>query len=109
MGRDRIVLDRTVASVEGAPVSLAFHQLTGNYRSNDAFLVRGYLDASGALVPERVVGYGGTADDRGVGSVKLLRLLFLDLRRDLKAKLKQEGHPVPGVRPPVKPDLSGIR
>ena len=25
----------------------SFHQLTGNYRSNDAFLVRGYLDATG--------------------------------------------------------------
>ena len=103
MGRDRIVLDRTVASVEGAPVSLAFHQLTGNYRSNDAFLVRGYLDATGALVPERVVGYGGTADDRGVGSAKVLRLLFVDWRRDLKRRLEQEGRPVPTVRPPAEP------
>ena len=84
-------------------MSLAFHQLTGNYRSNDAFLVRGYLDATGALVPERVVGYGGTADDRGVGSTKLLRLLFVDLRRDLKRKLEQEGRPVPRVRPPAEP------
>lgn len=102
MGRDRVLLDRTVASVEGAPVSLAFHQLTGNYRSNDAFLVRGYLDATGALVPERVVGYGGTADDRGVGSAKLLRLLFVDWRRDLKRKLEQEGRPVPRVQPPAE-------
>ncbi len=103
MGRDRVLLDRTVASVEGAPVSLTFHQLTGNYRSNDAFLVRGYLDASGALVPERVVGYGGTADDRGVGSAKLLRLLFVDFRRDLKRKLEQDGRPVPRVQPPAEP------
>jgi hypothetical protein len=102
MGRDRVLLDRTVGSVEGAPVSLAFHQLTGNYRSNDAFLVRGYLDATGALIPERVVGYGGTADDRGVGSAKLLRLLFVDLRRDLKRKLAQEGRPVPRVRLPAR-------
>jgi hypothetical protein len=102
MGRDRVLLDRTVASVEGAPVSLAFHQLTGNYRSNDAFLVRGYLDATGTLVPERVVGYGGTADDRGVGSAKLLRLLFVDWRRDLKRKLEQEGRPVPRVQPPAE-------
>jgi hypothetical protein len=102
VGRDRIVLDRTVASVEGAPVSLAFHQLTGNYRSNDAFLVRGYLDASGTLVPERLVGYGGTSDDRGVGSAKVLRILLVDLRRDLKLKLQQEGRPVPRVRPPAR-------
>jgi hypothetical protein len=103
IGRDRIVLDGTVPSVEGAPVSLAYHQLTGNYRSNDAFLIRGHLDANGALVPERVVGYGGTADDRGVGSAKLLRLLFLDLRRDLAKKLEQEGQPVPRVRLPARP------
>ena len=109
MCRDRIVLDTTVASVEGAPVSLAYHQLTGNYRSNDAFLVRGHLDARGALVPERVVGYGGTADDRGVGSAKLLRLLFVDLRRDLKRRLEQEGRPVPSVRPPANPDASAVR
>ena len=102
MRRDRIVLDRTVPSVEGAPVSLAFHQLTGNYRSNDAFLVRGHLDAAGVLVPERVVGYGGTADDRGVGSAKLLRLLFVGLRWDLKRRLEQEGRPVPKVRPPAE-------
>ena len=103
MDRDRIVLDRTVASVDGAPVSLTYHQLTGNYRSNDAFLVRGYLDATGALVPERVVGYGGTADDRGVGSTKLLRLLFVDFRRELERKLEQDGRPVPRVRPPARP------
>lgn len=105
MHRDRIVLDGTVESVEGAPVSLAYHQLTGNYRSNDAFLVRGHLDATGALVPERVVGYGGTADDRGVGSAKLLKLLFLDLRRDLERKLELEGRAVPRVRPPAKRPL----
>jgi hypothetical protein len=109
MGPDRIMLDRTVASVEGAPVSLAYHQLTGNYRSNDAFLVRGHLDATGALVPERVVGYGGTADDRGVGSAKLLRLLVVDLRRDLGRKLEQEGRPVPIVRPPATPGRSATR
>jgi hypothetical protein len=103
MGRDRIALDRSVESVEGAPVSLAFHQLTGNYRSNDAFLVRGYLDADGALVPERIVGFGGTSDDRGVGSAKLLRLLFVDWRRDLLRKLAHERRPVPRVRPPARP------
>ena len=102
MRRDRIVLDRTPAWAEGAPVSLTFHQLTGNYRSNDAFLVRGHLDEQGALVPERLVGYGGTADDRGVGSVKVLRLLLLELRRDLERKLEQEGRPMPRVRPPAK-------
>lgn len=102
MGHDRIVLDRTVAWAEGAPVSLTFHQLTGNYRSNDAFLVRGHLDEHGTLVPERIVGYGGTSDDRGVGSVKLLRLLLVDLRRDLRRKLEHEGRPVPEVRPPAK-------
>lgn len=103
MGRDRILLDRTVVWTEGAPVSLTFHQLAGNYRSNDAFLVRGHLDERGALVPERLVGYGGTSDDKGVGSAKLLRLLFVDFRRDLKRKLEQEGRPVPRVRPPAKP------
>jgi hypothetical protein len=109
VARDRIVLDRSVASVDGAPVSLTYHQLTGNYRSNDAFLVRGHLDASGALVPERVVGYGGTADDRGVGSAKVLRMLFIDLRRDLERKLKEEGRPVPIVRPPARPRPPAIR
>lgn len=103
MDRDRIMLDRTVASVDGAPASLTYHQLTGNYRSNDAFLVRGHLDAGGTLIPERVVGYGGTADDRGVGSTKLLRLLFVDFRRELERKLEQDGRPVPRVRPPARP------
>jgi hypothetical protein len=102
MSRDRIVLGPTFACAEGAPVSLTFHQLTGNYRSNDAFLVRGHLDEHGTLIPERIVGYGGTSDDRGVGSIKLLRLLLVDLRRDLKRKLEQEGRPVPSVRPPAK-------
>jgi hypothetical protein len=102
MSRDRIVLGPTFAWAEGAPVSLTFHQLTGNYRSNDAFLVRGHLDEHGTLIPERIVGYGGTSDDRGVGSIKLLRLLLVDLRRDLKRKLEQEGRPVPSVRPPAK-------
>jgi hypothetical protein len=88
-------------------VSLTFHQLTGNYRSNDAFLVRGHLDASGTLVPERIVGYGGTSDDRGVGSAKLLRVLFVELRRDLKRKLELEGRPMPRIRPPAKRDATG--
>lgn len=105
MERDRIILDGMVESVDGAPVSLAYHQLTGNYRSNDAFLVRGHLDANGLLVPERVVGYGGTADDRGVGSAKLLKILFIDLRRDLGQKLERDGRAVPRVRPPAKPSV----
>jgi hypothetical protein len=109
MGRDRVLLDASVPSVEGAPVSLVFHQLTGNYRSNDAFLIRAHLDARGALVPERIVGFGGTADDRGIGSAKMLRLLFVELRRDLKRKLEQDGRAVPRVRPPATPKPSATR
>ncbi len=100
--RDRIVLQNPFRWVEGAPVSLAFHQLTGNYRSNDAFLVRGHLDASGALIPERVVGWTGSTDDRGVGTGKALRMMFIDWRRELKTRLAREGRPVPRVRPAVK-------
>lgn len=100
--RDRIVLQGAVTSAEGAPVSLTFHQLTGNYRSNDAFMVRGHLDAAGALVPERVLGWTGTADDRGVGTGKALRMIFVDWRRQLHDRLRQEGRAVPRVRPVPK-------
>lgn len=102
LGRDRVRLERGVRAEEGAPVALTFHQLTGNYRSNDAFMIRGHLDSKGALVPERVVGWTGTADDRGVGTLKSLRMLFVDWRRDLGERLAREGRPAPRVRPPAQ-------
>ena len=38
-------------------------------------------------------------------SAKLLKILFIDLRRDLGQKLERDGRAVPRVRPPAKPSV----
>jgi len=48
-----------------------------------------------------VVGFVGTADDRGLGSLKLMRLIW-ELRGQLAAQLEREGRPLPIVRPPSR-------
>lgn len=88
---DGIELHADLAGVDGAPVCLTYHRLVGNYRGNDAFLIRGHME-SGRLIPEKVVGYGGTEDDRGVGSLKLLGLIR-DFTRRLPRALAREGRP----------------
>lgn len=85
-------------SVEGAPACLTYHRLIGNYRANDAFLIRGHFDGDGRLIPERLVGYGGMSDDRGVGSLKLLRAMR-DWGERLPAKLAREDRSAVVVRP----------
>ena len=81
-----------IAAQEGAPACLTYHRLVGNYRANDAFLIRGHFDAAGRLIPEKVVGYGGSGDDRGVGSLKVLRLIW-GMGQRLPAQLAREGRP----------------
>lgn len=93
---DHIEITSDLATVVGAPACLTYHRLVGNYRANDAFLIRGHFDAIGRLIPEKVVGYGGIGDDRGLGSRKLVRAMRRWGRR-LPAKLAIEG------RPPVTP------
>lgn len=95
--RETIAVESDVATSEGAPACLTYHRLVGNYLGNDAFHIRGHFDSAGRLVPEKVVGYGGTQDDRGLGSLKMVRML-LDFRRQLKLKLKKETRPLPVVR-----------
>lgn len=91
-GPDDIDITSDVAPLEGAPACLAYHRLIGNYRANDAFLIRGHFDAAGRLIPEKLVGYGGTSDDRGVGSLKVLGVVR-GLGKQLPAKLASEGRP----------------
>jgi hypothetical protein len=95
--RDRIAITSDIETSEGAPACLTYHRLIGNYRANDAFLIRGHFGAAGELIPEKLVGYGGTKDDRGVGSVKMLRFL-VGLRGQLRTKLAKEGSPIPIAR-----------
>jgi hypothetical protein len=83
---------------DGAPACLTYHRLIGNYQANDTFLIRGHFDGAGRLVPEKVVGFGGTDDDRGLGSLKLMRVL-LGYRKILSRQLEKEGRQVPVVRP----------
>jgi hypothetical protein len=101
VARDHIVLSGEIETREGAPAGLTFHRQSNNWvlPSNDAFLIRGHFDARGNLVPERCVGYGGTKDDHGVGSLKVMRMLLVDFRRQLSEKLEKEGRPTPVVRP----------
>ncbi len=89
---DRIELVSGPTTVEDAPVCLTFHRLIGNYRANDAFVIRGHLDGAGRLIPERLLGYGGTADDRGIGSLKLLRMMKT-WGDQLPVRLSRQGRP----------------
>jgi hypothetical protein len=96
-----IMFANEVDTREGAPACLTYHRLRGNYLSNDAFLIRGHFDAVGNLIPEKFVGYGGTHDDRGLGSLKLMRIL-LDYRKQLSLQMEKESRPLPIVRPTPK-------
>jgi hypothetical protein len=96
--RDHIAIGSDIETRAGAPACLTYHRLVGNYQANDAFLIRGHFDAAGRLIPEKVVGYGGTTDDRGLGSLKLTRWL-LGFRRQLALQLEKESRPLPIVRP----------
>jgi hypothetical protein len=96
--REHIEFENEIVTSEGAPACLTYHRLVGNYWANDAFLIRGHFDAAGRLIPEKVVGYGGTKDDRGVGSLKLMRII-LDFRRQLSLQMEKEARPLPVVRP----------
>jgi hypothetical protein len=97
--RGHIAFETGLEASDGAPACLTYHRMIGNYSSNDAFIIRGHFDAAGRLVPEKVVGFVGTADDRGLGSLKLMRLIW-ELRGQLADQLKREGRPLPIVRPP---------
>jgi hypothetical protein len=100
-GCNHIEIESEIEPSEGAPVCLTYHRLLGYYRANDAFIIRGHFGARGRLIPEKVVGYGGTGDDRGLGSLKLMRKL-LEWRGQLAAQLKREGRSFPIVRPPAR-------
>lgn len=98
---DHVAIVGGFAAQDGAPACLTYHRLVGNYRANDAFIIRGHFNTAGRLIPERLVGYGGTGDDRGVGSLKLLRL-FRDLGERLPVQLAREGRPGLVARPTPK-------
>lgn len=95
--RDQIAFEREILTSEGAPACLTYHRLIGNYWANDAFLIRGHFDAAGKLIPEKLVGFSGTHDDRGLGSLKLMRIL-LDFRKQLSIQMEKENRPIPVVR-----------
>lgn len=96
--QDCIEIENPVEAQAGAPACLTYHRLVGNYQANDAFLIRGHFDPAGRLVPEKVLGFGGTHDDRGLGSVKLMRVL-LGYRKELARQMAQQGRRLPVVRP----------
>jgi hypothetical protein len=102
--REHIALRSDIETCEGAPACLTYHRLSSNWvvPSNDAFLIRGHFNAEGSLIPEKVVGYAGTKNDRGVGSLKVMRLLMRDYYTQLSQKLEKEGRPIPIVRPTSK-------
>ncbi|MBI4926689.1 MAG: pyridoxamine 5'-phosphate oxidase family protein [Anaerolineae bacterium] len=95
---DHITFESEMEAQAGAPACLTYHRLVGNYLANDAFLIRGHFDGAGKLIPEKVVGYGGTSDDHGVGSVKIM-LMMLKFRTQLAIQMKDQGRPLPIVRP----------
>ncbi len=102
--REHIALGSDVETCEGAPACLIYHRLSNNwvFPSNDAFLIRGHFNAEGSLIPEKLVGFAGTKNDRGVGSLKVMRLLMRDYYKQLSLKLAKEGRPIPIVRPTPK-------
>jgi len=42
----RIEIGSDIKASEGAPASLTYHRLVGNYLANDAFLIRGHFDSA---------------------------------------------------------------
>ena len=95
---DAIEIGNTVETSEGAPASLTYHRLIGNYKANDSFLIRGHFDKAGRLVPEKVVGFGGTGTIAAWDRSRLMRML-LGFRRQLALQMEKEGRPLPVVRP----------
>lgn len=98
---ERILVSGGAPSVEGAPASLTYHRIAADMMSNDSFIIRAHFAADGALIPEKVVGWSGSEDDRGAGSKKAGRMMG-EWRKQLQAQLAQEGRPVPRVRPAPK-------
>jgi len=96
--RDHIEIESDIQTNEGAPACLTYHRLVGNYWANDTFLVRGHFDTAGKLIPEKVVGFGGTKDDRGLGSLKVMRML-LGFRQQLSRQMEKQARRLPVVRP----------
>jgi len=95
---DHITFESAIQAQAGAPACLTYHRLVGNYLANDAFILRGHFDDANRLIPEKVVGYIGTKDDRGVGSIKAMRIL-LGYRKQLSQQLEKESRPLPIARP----------
>jgi hypothetical protein len=96
-----IRLEGGVDAVEGAPACLTYHRLVGNYSSLDTFIIRGHLESRTAFAPEKVVGFVGSRDDRGVGTLKSLRMVY-GWRGQLKRTLAAEGKPMVVARPSAK-------
>lgn len=94
-------LEGGVDAAEGAPACLTYHRLAGNYSSFDTFIVRGHLESPTMFVPEKVVGFVGSRDDRGVGTFKSLRMVN-HWRGQLKRTLAAQGKPMVVARPSVK-------
>jgi hypothetical protein len=94
-------LEGGVDADEGAPACLTFHRLAGNYSSFDTFIIRGHLESRTTFAPEKVVGFVGSRDDRGVGTLKSLRMVN-SWRGQLKRVLAAEGKPMVVARPSVK-------
>lgn len=98
---ERILVSGGVPSAAGAPASLTYHRIAADMMSNDSFMIRGHFAVDGALIPEKVVGWQGSEDDRGAGSEKAGRMLG-GWRKQLQAQLAQEGRAPPRVRPSTK-------
>lgn len=95
---DTIEIGGGIPAEVGAPACLTYHRLAGNYRANDSFIIRGHLRSTTEFVPEKVVGFIGSQDDRGVGSLKLMRMMYR-WRGQLRRKLVTAGQPMVIVRP----------
>jgi len=94
----RVTIADGVPAEAGAPACLTWHRVADDMMTNDAFLIRGHFDGAGHVIPEKLVGWSGTEDDRGTGSKKATKLLAV-WRKELVTQLAQEGRPLPIVRP----------
>jgi hypothetical protein len=98
---ERVVITGGVPSELGAPACLTWHRMAADMMTNDAFLIRGHFDELGNIIPEKLVGWQGTEDDRDTGSKKAMKLLS-EWNKDLVAQMAKEGRPMPIVRPSPK-------
>lgn len=98
---ERVTVRHAVPASEGAPACLLYHRTAADLMTNDNFMIRGHFDGAGHLIPEKVLGWQGTEDDRGVGSKKASRMLG-EWRKQLVTQLAAEGRPVPVVRLPAR-------